>query len=169
MLPPRRVWPGPVFGVTVLAAAVRIPGARLLGLDFSPAGVAAARGRAASVDIAEGAAFCVGNITAAGVGTGAADAVVYIETIMFAGAHLDALRECRRLGAAPRAQPKEEVPRSLKRAREWRPDIATRRLSHGHLWLRPEGTGNRAPADSLAPLAAIFAAAPRASSPPVAV
>ena len=36
-------------------------------------------------------------MTAAGVGTGAADAVVCIETIMFVGAHLDALRECRRV------------------------------------------------------------------------
>ena len=43
------------------------------------------------------AAFCVGDMTAAGVGTGVADAVVCIETIMFAGAHLDALRECRRI------------------------------------------------------------------------
>ena len=43
------------------------------------------------------AAFCVGDMTAAGVGTGVADAVVCIETIMFAGTHLDALRECRRI------------------------------------------------------------------------
>lgn len=78
----------------------RQTGARLLGLDFSPVAVAAARGRAASADIAAGAAFCVGNVTAAGVGTGVADAVVCIETIMFAGAHLDALRECRRILAA---------------------------------------------------------------------
>ena len=52
---------------------------------------------AASADIAGGAAFCVGDITANGVGTGVADAVVCIETIMFGGAHLDALRECRRI------------------------------------------------------------------------
>jgi SAM-dependent methyltransferase len=36
-------------------------------------------------------------MTADGVGTGVADAVLCIETIMFAGAHLDALRECRRI------------------------------------------------------------------------
>ena len=78
----------------------RQTGARLLGLDFSPVAVATARGRTASADIAGRAAFCVGNMTAAGVGTGAADAVVCIETIMFVGAHLDALRECRRILAA---------------------------------------------------------------------
>ena len=75
----------------------RRTGARLLGLDFSPVAVATARDRAASADIAGRAAFCVANMTAAGVGTGVADAVVCIETIMFAGAHLDALRECRRI------------------------------------------------------------------------
>ena len=67
----------------------RRAGARLLDLDLSPAAVATARGRAASTDIAGRAAFCVGNMTAAGVGTGAADAVVCIETIMFARPHLD--------------------------------------------------------------------------------
>ena len=59
--------------------------------------VAAARGRAVSADTAGCATFCVGDMTAAGVGTGVAEAVVCIETIMFAGAHLDALRECRRI------------------------------------------------------------------------
>jgi SAM-dependent methyltransferase len=75
----------------------RQTGARLLGLDFSPVAVASARGRAASADIAGRAAFCVGDMTANGVGTGVADAVLCIETIMFIGAHLDALRECRRI------------------------------------------------------------------------
>ena len=71
----------------------RQTGARVLGLDFSPVAVAAARGRAVSADTAGCATFCVGDMTAAGV----AEAVVCIETIMFAGAHLDALRECRRI------------------------------------------------------------------------
>jgi len=75
----------------------RQTGARLLGLDFSPVAVATARGRTASADTAGRAEFCVGDMTAAGVGTGVADAVVCIETIMFAAAHLDALRECRRI------------------------------------------------------------------------
>jgi SAM-dependent methyltransferase len=75
----------------------RQTGARLMGLDFSPVAVTAAASRAARADIAGPAAFCVGNMTAPGVGTGAADAVVCIETIMFVGAHLDALRECRRM------------------------------------------------------------------------
>jgi len=75
----------------------RQTGARLLGLDFSPVAVATARGRAASAGVGGRAAFCVGDMTAAGVGTGVADAVVCIETIMFPGAHLDALRECRRI------------------------------------------------------------------------
>jgi SAM-dependent methyltransferase len=75
----------------------RQTGARLLGLDFSPVAVAAARDRAASGDIAGRAAFFVGDMTAIGVGTGIADAVVCIDTIMFPGAHLDALRECRRI------------------------------------------------------------------------
>jgi SAM-dependent methyltransferase len=78
----------------------RRTGARLLGLDFSPVAVAIAAGRAASAGITGSAAFCVGDITAAGIGTGAADAVVCIETIMFAGSPLDALRECRRILAA---------------------------------------------------------------------
>jgi SAM-dependent methyltransferase len=75
----------------------RQTGARLLGLDFSPVAVATAASRAASADIAGRAAFCVGYMTAAGIGTGAADAVVCIETIMFAHPALDALRECRRI------------------------------------------------------------------------
>jgi SAM-dependent methyltransferase len=78
----------------------RRAGARLLGLDLSPVAVATARDRAARADIAGRAAFCVGNMTTAGVGTGAADAVVCIETIMFARPHMDALRECRRILAA---------------------------------------------------------------------
>jgi SAM-dependent methyltransferase len=78
----------------------RQTGARLLGLDFSPVAVTTAASRAASADIAGPAAFCVGDITATGVGTGVADAVVCIETIMFADTHLDALRECRRILAA---------------------------------------------------------------------
>jgi hypothetical protein len=52
---------------------------------------------------------------------------------------------------------------------EWRLGNVTGRVSHSRLGLRLEGSGNRAPADSLASSAAIFAAAPRASSPPVAV
>jgi SAM-dependent methyltransferase len=75
----------------------RQTGARLLGLDFSPVAVAAARAGAARADIAGRAAFCVGDITADGVGTGVADAIVCIETIMFARPHQDALRECRRI------------------------------------------------------------------------
>ena len=75
----------------------RQTGARLLGLDFSPVTVATAHATAAGADIAAGAAFCVSNMTATGVGTGVADAVVCIETIMFASAHLDSLRECRRI------------------------------------------------------------------------
>lgn len=78
----------------------RQSGARLLGLDFSPVAVAAAARRAASPDIAGPAAFCVGNITATGIGTNVADAVVCIETIMFADTPLDMLRECRRILAA---------------------------------------------------------------------
>lgn len=78
----------------------RQTGARLLGLDFSPVAVAAAVSRAASAGIAGRAAFCVADMTANGVGTGVANAVVCIETIMFAGAPLDALRECRRILAA---------------------------------------------------------------------
>lgn len=75
----------------------RQTGARLLGLDFSPVAVAAATSRAATSDIAGSAAFCVGDITTAGIGTGVADAVVCIETIMFARPHLEALGECRRI------------------------------------------------------------------------
>jgi len=75
----------------------RQTGARLLGLDFSPVAITTAALRAASADIAGPAAFCVGDITAIGVDTGAADAVVCIETIMFGDAHVDALRECRRI------------------------------------------------------------------------
>jgi ubiquinone/menaquinone biosynthesis C-methylase UbiE len=78
----------------------RQTGARLLGLDFSPVAITTAAIRAASADITGPAAFCVGDITAIGVGTGLADAVVCIETIMFGDAHLDALRECRRILAA---------------------------------------------------------------------
>jgi SAM-dependent methyltransferase len=75
----------------------RQTGARLLGLDFSPVAITTAALRAASASIAGPAAFCVGDITAIGVKGGAADAVVCIETIMFGDAHLDALRECRRI------------------------------------------------------------------------
>ena len=78
----------------------RQTGARLLGLDFSPVAVMTAASRAASAGIAGPAAFCVGDITAAGVRTNAADAVVCIETIMFADMPLDMFRECRRILAA---------------------------------------------------------------------
>ena len=78
----------------------RQTGARLLGLDFSPVAVKTAASRAASAGIAGPAAFCVGDITAAGVRTNAADAVVCIETIMFADMPLDMFRECRRILAA---------------------------------------------------------------------
>ena len=76
----------------------RQTGARLLGLDFSPVAVATAASRAAAG--AGGAAFCVGSATAIGVGTHAADAVVCIDTIMFADPHLDAISEFRRILAA---------------------------------------------------------------------
>ena len=75
----------------------RQTGARLLGLDFSPVAVTTAVSRAAGAGVAGPSAFCVGDITAIGIGTGVADAVVCIETIMFAHPHLDALRECRRI------------------------------------------------------------------------
>ena len=75
----------------------RQSGARLLGLDFSPVAVAAAASDVASADIAGPAAFCLGNVTATGIGTNAADAVVCIETIMFADTPLDMLRECGRI------------------------------------------------------------------------
>jgi SAM-dependent methyltransferase len=75
----------------------RQAGARLLGLDFSPVAVAAAASRAASTGIAGRAAFWVGDIAATGLRTGATDAVVCIETIMFASAPLDVFRECRRI------------------------------------------------------------------------
>jgi ubiquinone/menaquinone biosynthesis C-methylase UbiE len=78
----------------------RRTGARLLGLDFSPVAVTTAASCAASAGIAGPAAFCVSDITATGVGAGVADAVVCIETIMFARPPLDALRECRRILAA---------------------------------------------------------------------
>jgi SAM-dependent methyltransferase len=81
----------------------RQTGARLLGLDFSPVAITTAALGAASAGLAGPAAFCVGDIAAIGVDTGAADAVVCIETIMFGDAHRDALRECRRiLGAGGR-------------------------------------------------------------------
>jgi SAM-dependent methyltransferase len=77
----------------------RQTGARLLGLDFSPVAVAAAASRAAT-DIAGPAAFCIGDIAATGIRTNAADAVVCIETIMFASIPLAVFRECRRILAA---------------------------------------------------------------------
>jgi Methyltransferase domain len=82
----------PWAGVTEVAAALNLaPGQLLVDLGCGRGGY--------SLEIARqtGAAFCVGDMTANGIGTGVADAVVCIETIMFAGAHLDALRECRRI------------------------------------------------------------------------
>jgi uncharacterized protein (DUF427 family) len=64
------------------------------------------------------------------------------------------------LGVGPRVEARSYL--------EWRLEPVTRRPGHSHLGWRAEGRGNRAPADSLAPWAAMFAAAPRASSPPVA-
>lgn len=78
----------------------RQAGAHLLGLDFSPVAVAAAASHAASTGPAGCAAFCAGDIAATGVRTDAADAVVCIETIMFAAAPLDVFRECHRILAA---------------------------------------------------------------------
>lgn len=75
----------------------RQSGARLLGLDFSPVAVAAARIRAGRVELAGPAAFCVGDMTATGVGTGTAAGVICIDTIMFPAAPMLAFRECRRV------------------------------------------------------------------------
>jgi len=74
----------------------RQTGARLLGLDFSPVAVATARGRTASADIAGRAGFCVGDMTAAGVGAGVAAAAVGTAHRLDARPHRGRLRAGRR-------------------------------------------------------------------------
>jgi SAM-dependent methyltransferase len=105
--------------------AARRTGARLIGVDFSAVAVAAAARSAGQFGLGGRVGFCLGNLTATGLRSGSADAVMCIDAIQFADPPLAGLRECRRiLGAGgrlavtcwePVGPPDERLPARLRR------------------------------------------------------
>lgn len=73
----------------------RRTGCRLVGVDFSAVAISQATRRAAELGIP--AEFQVGQLTATGLGTASADAVMIVDAYQFAEPQLDALRECLRV------------------------------------------------------------------------
>ena len=77
-------------------AAVRATGARLVGVDFSTAALAAARQQAALLHLDDDVEFQTGELTATGL-AGSADAVLCVDAFHFARPPLAAAIECLRL------------------------------------------------------------------------
>ncbi|MGW4209143.1 class I SAM-dependent methyltransferase [Lentzea sp. NPDC004789] len=74
---------------------VRRTGCRLVGVDFSAVAISQAARRAEELAIP--AEFGVGELTATGLGTASADAVMIVDAYQFAEPKRDALRECLRV------------------------------------------------------------------------
>ncbi|MEV6875245.1 class I SAM-dependent methyltransferase [Amycolatopsis sp. NPDC051128] len=75
----------------------RRSGCRVVGIDFSAVAIEHARRRARALGLADRADFRVGELTATGLSTASADAVLVVDSIQFAEPLPDALRECRRV------------------------------------------------------------------------
>jgi SAM-dependent methyltransferase len=82
-------------GQVLLDLACGRTGCRLVGVDFSAVAISQATRRAAELGIP--AEFQVGQLTATGLGTASADAVMIVDAYQFAEPQLDALRECLRV------------------------------------------------------------------------
>jgi SAM-dependent methyltransferase len=78
-------------GQVLLDLACGRTGCRLVGVDFSAVAISQATRRAAELGIP--AEFQVGQLTATGLGTASADAVMIVDAYQFAEPELDALRE----------------------------------------------------------------------------
>jgi SAM-dependent methyltransferase len=78
-------------------AAVRATGARLVGVDFAPAAVAAAEAAAAALGLAERATFRRGDLTATDLEDASVDAVMCLDSLQFAVPTAAAVQECRRV------------------------------------------------------------------------
>ena len=81
------------FGLEI----ARRSGCRVVGIDFSAVAIEHARRRARVLGLADRAGFRVGELTATGVSTASADAVIVVDSIQFAEPLPDALGECRRI------------------------------------------------------------------------
>jgi SAM-dependent methyltransferase len=75
----------------------RRSGCRVVGVDFSAVAIEHARGRARALGLADRSDFRVGELTATGLSTASADAVLVVDSLQFAEPLPDALRECRRI------------------------------------------------------------------------
>lgn len=75
----------------------RATGARLIGVDWSPAAVEAATARTATFVPADRARFLVGDLAASGLADACADAVLCLDAVFFAEDRIAALREVERL------------------------------------------------------------------------
>ena len=78
-------------------AVARATGATLVGVDFSEVALAEARRQAAHLRLGDRVAFTAGDLTATGLPTGSADAVVCLDAVQFARPVAAAITECRRL------------------------------------------------------------------------
>jgi SAM-dependent methyltransferase len=78
-------------------AVARASGARLVGVDFSDAALAAARLQAGKLYLDDVAEFRTGDLSSTGLPTGVADAVLCVDAFHFARPPSAAAAECRRL------------------------------------------------------------------------
>ncbi|GLY44593.1 hypothetical protein Amsp01_106160 [Amycolatopsis sp. NBRC 101858] len=75
----------------------RRSGCRVVGIDFSAVAIDHARRRARMLELTDRTDFRVGELTATGLGTASADAVLVVDSLQFAEPLPEALRECRRI------------------------------------------------------------------------
>lgn len=78
-------------------AVTRATGARLVGVDFSSAALAAARRQAARLRLEDRVEFRLGDLTATGLAAACADAVLCVDAFHFAPSTAEAAAESRRL------------------------------------------------------------------------
>lgn len=78
-------------------ALVHDVGAQLIGIDFSSVALRGAEADAADCGLATQATFRLGELTATGLPSGSARAVVCVDALQFAESVSDALAECRRI------------------------------------------------------------------------
>lgn len=78
-------------------AAARTSGAQLVGVDFSPVALTAARQQASRLHFDGGVQFSLGDLTSTGLSASSADAVLCVDAFHFARSTAEAATECRRL------------------------------------------------------------------------
>ncbi len=109
----------------------RATGASLIGVDWSPVGVEAARARASHFVPADRASFIVGDLAASGLPDASADAILCLDSIFFAADRIAALREVHRLlrpaGRYVFTAPEERTPTQPFHVPDWRALARSRR------------------------------------------